>query len=155
MFRIQKFKVAYKFGNTVKISDVNELVLGEFAPERAIVKAVEEVNGEKKTDTIEFPIDYQSVFIMESTGNYDSQGMLIYSGMVCETAEKKRLVINFADGGYYAFGVENETEYHLLTAEFSGKLTIIGNIYQSPELTEKQIDMSKEIENAEKNPVQQ
>lgn len=152
MFKILKFKVAYKWGNGIHISDVAELKFNDLVPSHAVVNTKEMVDGQEVTDTMTLPIDLQSVFLMECTTKYDKKGYLIYTGMVAEKEDKTRYVISFFDAGYYAFNPDNENDYILLSEGVASQLTIIGNIYQNPELGEKKIDFNKEVENAEKNP---
>jgi hypothetical protein len=156
MFKCLKFKIAYKFGNEVKVADVKEMTFNHIMPEKVSIEILNEVEGGEPTkETISIPIDFLDSNLMECTTKYDREGYMIYTGMVVEREEgesKKRYVVTFFDAGFFAFNPDNEEDYGALNEAFSSGVKIIGNIYQSPELGEKKIDFNKVVENAEKNP---
>lgn len=87
-----------------------------------------------------FSYEYESLIPMQFTGLHDKNGKEIYEGDIIETYIGSVYFVDFNYGGYCLaeFGHTGDADKLIGTYDPSNYLTVIGNIYENPELLTKE-----------------
>lgn len=128
MTRILKYKIVFNSSEGFLIKDVEDLYLSDMGVRAVSFK-------DKDDEYVEIPLVDGKSNLMEFTGIFDNKGFGIYTSMVIDNLDTlKRYIVNFADGAFYAFNVNDFEDYILLDNSFGLRCEIIGNEYINPEL---------------------
>ena len=88
-----------------------------------------------KEDKRELLVNYENGILMQYTGLKDKNGREIYEGDIVKIDGSKKLRrVFWDDAGFYIDGEDENTKEDLMYSVFYKVITIIGNIFQNPEL---------------------
>lgn len=87
----------------------------------------------------EYLIDFKHVKMLQYTGLKDKNGKEIYEGDILQNDRGTILKVLFEEGAFCATGTDalNKSRVFSLLYDFYGWSSIIGNIYENPELLEE------------------